>query len=159
MSASSAWRGRLLCAALLALAAALPRCAGAATFQRDSRFRLPSSPDTSAWLSPPEIIAEPFAAAPIQGFVKASVAIYCVRALRHLLTTCSNNTCGLQAVGTNLVVDGRISFFAGSNNFFLALRHYHIPIMRSLFRHSGTPLATELYSVPKLVYSWQGLHN
>ena len=72
MSASSAWRGRLLCAALLALAAALPRCAGAAPFQRDSRFILPSSPDTSAWLSPPEINAEPFAAAPIQGFVKAS---------------------------------------------------------------------------------------
>lgn len=72
MFASSAWRGRLLCAALLALAAALPRCAGAATFQRDSRFILPSSPDTSAWLPPPEIRAEPFAAAPIQGFVKAS---------------------------------------------------------------------------------------
>lgn len=128
MPASSAWRRRLLCAALLALAAALPRCAGAATFRRDSRFILPSSPDTSAWLSPPEITAEPFAAAPIQGFVKASRSYLCCLGTETPFDQLQQYMCGLQAVGTNLVVDGRIAFFAGSNNFFLALRHCHIPI-------------------------------
>ena len=131
MPASSAWRGRLLCATLLALAAALPRCAGAATYQRDSRFILPSSPDTSAWLSPPEIKAEPFAAAPIQGFVKASRSYLCCCSPASPFDHLQQNMCGLQAVGTNLVVDGRISFFAGSNNFFLALRHGHRPTSAS----------------------------
>ena len=102
MPASSAWRGRLLCAAVLALATALPSCAGAATFQRDSRFILPSSPDTSAWLSPPEVNAEPFAAAPIQGFVKASRSCLCCYGAEHLLIKCSNMFVACRRLGPTL---------------------------------------------------------
>ena len=92
MSASSAWRGRLLYAALLAIAAAPPRCAGTATFQRDSRFILPSSPDTATWLPAPELSAEPFAAAPIQGFVKVSCS-YTRWCKQDLLSASSKGFC------------------------------------------------------------------
>ena len=129
MFASGAWHGCLLCAAVLALATALPRCAGAAAFQRESRFILPSGPDTSAWLPPPEIRAQPFAAAPVSGFVQAR----CSSLWGWSRSSCfavSNTSPSLQANGTNLMVDGRIAFFAGSNNFFLALRHSHVPLHR-----------------------------
>ena len=125
---SSAWRGRLLCAALCA-ARPCPALRRRCHFPARQRSILPSGPDTSAWLSPPE--DEMRSHLPLR-LSKASsrqvVAICAVRALRYILTTSSNIHVACRRLGPTWWWTVEISFFAGSNNFFLALRHCHISI-------------------------------
>ena len=85
--------GHLACAAVFILAAVCVHC-GASPVLRDSRFVLPTSPNNATWSS--SFSAQPLSATAVTGFVRAR--------------------------GTEFVADGKPAFFAGSNNFFLALR-------------------------------------
>ncbi len=108
MFSLSALLSRCVCATVLVCLGPHVRVCSAAPTQRDSRFVLPTSPSNATWVSVPA----GFEAVPLDAATGAGSFV--------------------RASGSNFVVNDKPTFFAGSNQFFLALR-----CERRLRSHAG----------------------